>query len=127
MLMRACQSAIACVLALCGLVSIAPAQEFIGPSGQPIYRAECKADPSDCLRSAGATCQGPYQVVDSESHAGGMLADILPGPVTWFSMLYQCGPSDGRMPTFQFRGPEYRPPSFASCSVFGQSVYCWGS
>jgi hypothetical protein len=28
----------------------------------------------------------------------------MPGPVTWYSMTYQCGPSDGKMPAFAFRG-----------------------
>src|SRR5262249_2062852 len=40
---------------------------------------------------------GPYQILDSESHAGGLLADILPGPVTWYTMSYVCGPSDGKI------------------------------
>jgi hypothetical protein len=33
----------------------------------------------------------------SHNHAGGLLADILPGPVTWYAMSYTCGPSDGRL------------------------------
>jgi hypothetical protein len=28
----------------------------------------------------------------------------MSGPVTWYSVTYQCGPSDGKMPTFTFRG-----------------------
>ena len=43
----------------------------------------------------------PYAVVDSHSNAGGLLADILPGPVTWYTMVYQCGRA-GAFPQFPF-------------------------
>jgi hypothetical protein len=36
------------------------------------------------------------KILNSESHAGGLLADILPGPVTWYTMTYVCGASDGK-------------------------------
>lgn len=103
------------------------AETIMSPSGVPLNKATCKNNPGDCLNQAGRTCGGPYQVFDSESHAGGLLADWLPGPVTWYSMLYQCGASDGRMPSFEFRGPQWKPPSVSSCTLMGQSVYCWGS
>lgn len=117
------------VAALVALSLVAPAyaEIILSPSGQPLNKATCKSDPGGCLNEAGRACGGPYQVIDSESHAGGMLADWLPGPVTWYSMLYQCGASDGRMPSFDFRGPQWRTPSMTSCSVMGQSVYCWGN
>jgi len=102
------------------------AETVMSPSGVPLQKASCKVNPNDCLNQAGRTCGGSYQVIDSESHAGGMLADWLAGPVAWYTMLYQCGASDGRLPTFEFRGPQYRAPSMASCTMFGQSVYCWG-
>jgi hypothetical protein len=57
-------------------------------------------------------------VVDSYSKAGGLVADILPGPVTWYYMSYQCGKSDGRMPSFAFRGQNYqRPPVVVSTAL----------
>ena len=36
--------------------------------------AKCNASPQGCYREASKTCQGSYQVLDSESHAGGLLA-----------------------------------------------------
>jgi hypothetical protein len=29
--------------------------------------------------------------------------DTSPGPINWYTMTYQCGPSDGKMPTFAAR------------------------
>ena len=97
-----------------------------GPSGATINQAKCNGNSNVCLKQAAKTCNGPYQVVDSSSNAGGLLADIIPGPVIWYKMTYQCGPSDGRLPTFQFRGPEYRPPVTATttCNGFGNTVTC---
>ncbi len=76
-------------------LSVLPAQAdtIIGPSGKPLDQVKCKMDPQDCYRQAGKLCKGSYQVIDSESHSGGLLADIIPGPVTWYSMVFQCGPS----------------------------------
>ena len=78
-----------------------------GPSGKPLSTAKCSYSSSGCLQQASQACAGPYQVLDSESHAGGLVADILPGPVTWYTLTYQCGPSDGKMPTFAFRGQQF--------------------
>lgn len=115
--------------AACTLLSAGPAAAgpIYSPTGIPMEQASCKSNPMGCFEQASNRCQGPYQVLDSESHAGGLLADWLPGPVTWYSMVYQCGPSNGQMPAFEFRGPEWRAPSMASCSIYGQSVYCWGN
>jgi len=33
-----------------------------------------------------------------------------------------CGPSDGRLAGFPFRGPRYKPPSITTCSQFGNTV-----
>lgn len=111
------------------LLSIGPshAETIFAPSGAVLEVAKCKGSSADCMRQAGRVCGGSYQVIDSESHAGGALADLMPGPVTWYSMIFQCGPSDGKMPNFEARGPEYRPPSMTSCTLVGQSVLCWGS
>ena len=79
---------------------------YIGPSGKTVHQTKCKVDTSGCFQNASNTCGGAYNVLSSESHAGGMLADLLPGPVTWFGMSYECGPSSGNQPTFPFRGPQ---------------------
>lgn len=63
-------------------------------------------------------------MLDSESHAGGLVADVLPGPVTWYGMTFACGPSDGRMPSFAFRGQTYRPPTVTNCQKHGNMVSC---
>jgi hypothetical protein len=78
---------------------------FKGPSGATVSTAKCSQSSAGCLQQASQACGGPYQVVDSDSHSGGLLADAMPGRVTWYSLSYQCGPSDGKMPTFAFRGP----------------------
>lgn len=97
-----------------------------GPSGQAVRQTKCNGSPDACLRAANKTCKGPYQVVDSSSNSGGLVADILPGPVTWYKMTYQCGPTDGRMPTFPFRGPGYVVPraTTTTCNGFGNTVRC---
>jgi hypothetical protein len=43
-------------------------------------------------------------VLDSESHYGGIVSDAMAGATMWFTMTYQCGRSDGKMPTFALRG-----------------------
>jgi hypothetical protein len=77
---------------------------FTAPSGATANTAKCSYSPNGCYQQASQTCGGPYLVLDSESHAGGALADALPGPVTWYAMTYQCGPSDGKLPGLPFRG-----------------------
>jgi hypothetical protein len=74
--------------------------------------------------------------LDSHSKAGGLIADLLPGPITWYYMSYQCGKSDGKMPTFGFRGQSFQPPpvvvapaytprtTTTNCNRFGNSVSC---
>ena len=101
------------------------------PSGATIQQAKCTGSPNACMNQAGKKCGGPYQVMDSSSNAGGILADIIPGPVIWYKLSYICGQSDGRMPTFQFRGPQYTPPPVRitrpkqrTCNAIGNSVYC---
>ena len=69
---------------------------------------KCKESPRDCIRKAENKCNGSFRTVHSESHAGGLLDDKIPGPVTWYYLEYQCGYSDGRMPQFPFRGAHYQ-------------------
>ena len=87
---------------------VSSSQEMmIGPSGQQMAVAKCSQSPAGCYQQATQTCQGSYQVTDSYRRMGGLAADLIPGPVTWYYMTYQCGPSDGRTPTFPFRGQDY--------------------
>jgi hypothetical protein len=79
---------------------------FNGPSGAAVNTAKCSSSSDGCLQKASQTCGGhPYQVLDSESHLGGLLTDAFGSVATWYTMTYQCGPSDGKLPTFAFRGP----------------------
>lgn len=76
------------------------------PSGEKIYETKCKADPHDCGSTAREQCDGGFEATSSESHAGGIAADALPGPMTWFSMTFRCGGSS-ELPTFPARGANY--------------------
>lgn len=100
---------------------------FTGPSGQEIHTAKCSQAPTGCYAESSKVCNGSFQVLDSDSHAGGLIADILPGPVTWYGMTYSCGKSDGRLPSFPFKGQQYIPsagPVITNCQSFGNSVSC---
>jgi hypothetical protein len=101
----------ATLLALLVSCVVVSAETFIGPDGKPVNQAKCRVSPRGCYDEAHDTCSGPYQIIDSESHAGGILADILPGPVTWYSFTYACGRSDGRLASFPLRGAAPRMPN----------------
>jgi hypothetical protein len=121
------------ILALSGCVPDEPTS-FAAPSGELAHTVRCTADSGQCMSKAAATCSGPYQVLDSYSNAGGLVADIIPGPVTWYTMSFSCGASDGRMPSFPFRGGQMVMPSIPARSVpttqrtncigYGNSVSC---
>jgi hypothetical protein len=124
-------------IALSGCVA---SNAFVDPSGAQVQTTKCNTSPQACFQRATETCGGPYQVIDSHSNAGGLLADFLPGPVAWYSMTYRCGQSDGQMPRFAFRGPNYTPPAVVvapaavvaptpvptttNCQRFGDQVTC---
>ena len=131
-------SLIAAVLTLSGCASTA-VKEYRAPDGTSIKTVKCVSDSSKCFMNASQSCapSGTYRVLSSESHAGGALADWIPGPFTWYSMTYSCGPSDGRMPDFVFGGPQYIPPppppapviikqkpTTTTCSTIGNTVTC---
>lgn len=61
------------------------------PGGAEYFKAKCKSDIEDCANDAREQCGGAYTVVHRESHAGGLLADALPGPVTWYTVTFRCG------------------------------------
>jgi len=116
------------------------AETFIGPSGKPVQQAKCQMSPTGCYQQASAACHGPYQILDSERHSGGLFMDLMPGPVMWYSMTYSCGHSDGRLGTFELRGagrvvPRFnvpavqapRAPTMTNCSRIGNSVTCYSN
>jgi hypothetical protein len=81
---------------------------LVGPSGKPLASApvaKCRV-PAGCYEQATKDCRGgPYQILDSDSHAGGLFGDFFgPGPIVWYEMSYVCGPSDGRLADFPYRG-----------------------
>lgn len=96
-----------------------------GPGGNTIQTSRCTTSPEGCYTEAAKKCRSSYQVVDSYSKAGGTLADVTPGPVTWYYMTYQCGKSDGRLPSFPFRGPQYTPPKTTQCTQHGKTTSCY--
>lgn len=109
-------------------------QEIAAPSGVTVNYVKCSGKSSKCLNKAGSYCDGSYQVIDSESHAGGIFADLLPGPVAWYSMTFLCGTSDGKFPKFPkfaFRGPQFQMPSIVipqtvrtTCRRTGNTTRC---
>ena len=100
---------------------------FSAPDGSTYKTVKCSQNSFECMQKASKSCpSGKYKVVSSESHAGGLVADIFPGPVTWYSITYVCGKSDGKMPTFPFTGQKYTPPVQHNVNVrHSGSVYVY--
>lgn len=115
-------------------------KEFKAPDGSAVKTVKCTSDTSKCFEKASQSCpvDSSYLVKSSESHMGGVLADIFPGPVTWYSMTYSCGVSDGKMPDFAFTGERMtfpmpvaptpviikQKPTYTNCSKVGDYVNC---
>jgi hypothetical protein len=127
---------LASILALSGC---AGTKTFTGPTGETINTTKCKYDESQCFIDASDTCKGPYQVIASSRSTGGLLADAIPGPVTWYKMTYSCGKSDGTIPQFQSDGrqliiPQFQPvitvipptqiPQQIRCTTIGNTTNC---
>ncbi len=114
--------------------------QFQGPDGTLVKTVKCSSDNTKCFNAAKESCpgEGTYSVISSASRAGGLAADILPGPVTWYYMTYVCGTPDGLMPEFKFTGQQYVPqppkqkptviirekPSSTTCTGYGNSITC---
>ncbi|GMG84417.1 hypothetical protein LNKW23_36330 [Paralimibaculum aggregatum] len=108
-----------------GASSVTGVSSVAGPGGAPPNRVRRSRAPDACCAAASRTCGGgSHQVPGSASHAGGLLADVLPGPVTWYGMTFACGPSDGRPAGFPPRGAAQRAPGFATCNTIGNSTNC---
>jgi len=110
--------------------------QFQAPDGTSTKTVKCTSDPTKCFAAATENCppKGTYQVIGSASRAGGLAADVIPGPVTWYYMTFVCGPSDGSMPEFKFTGQQYVPPpppvvvkqapTTTNCTAIGNTVNC---
>ena len=72
-----------------------------------VHEVKCKTESELCIREAIRVCGTDYHVIDSESHAGGLISDAIAGPVTWYSMIFECPNSRGSKPTFVHRGNTY--------------------
>ena len=123
------------IVAVSGCVPEEPTT-FATPSGRSAHTVRCIGDSGQCMQKAAATCSGRYQVLDSYSNAGGLVADIIPGPVIWSTLTFACGATDGQIPTFPFRGERMSMPIFppapaqiqsnatTRCSSFGDTLTC---
>ena len=119
------------LLASCATTSVS---QFQAPDGTAVKNVKCNSDATKCFAAATQSCsgEGTYRVIGSASRAGGLAADLIPGPVTWFYMTYICGPSDGRMPEFAFTGQQYVPPpspimvqpTTTTCATIGSNTTC---
>jgi hypothetical protein len=116
------------VMALTAFPAYADVSSFRGPDGATIHKVTCQSDEAECYQQAAAVCGKSYQIMGSESHAGGLLADWGPGPVTWYSMNVRCGASDGRTARFEHRGGVYVPPRpfYLQCGSDYYGVECGG-
>lgn len=62
------------------------------PDGKPALKVKCKGDRADCLEMAGVSCgTSGYHILSEDAHSGGLAADLLPGPVPWWTMVVKCG------------------------------------
>lgn len=106
------------VLLACALMVSAPAfaqTSFVLPNGAQALQTRC-LNPTSCYSTARASCGGgTYQVINSESRTYGFL--------TWNTMQYVCGRSDGRLATFPHRGPYFRQ---WNCDSY-EGVYGWSN
>lgn len=93
--MRLLPLALLAGLAACGTgTGVTPASpEAGGGTGERYFTAKCKSDVADCVAHANETCNGRHTELRRESHAGGLLADAIPGPVTWYTLTFRCGGS----------------------------------
>ncbi len=105
-------------------------KSYTGPTGEKVSTVRCTRETSPCFEKASEVCNGgSYRVTNSYRNAGGLFADVLPGPVTWYTMSIVCGSSDSLMPTFPLRGSEPAMPAMPSvqqteCQQFGNTINC---
>jgi hypothetical protein len=58
---------------------------------QSVNSVKCNIDFKNCLETIRSVCGGKYHIHSRGTHMGGLLADILPGPIVWFTAAYSCG------------------------------------
>lgn len=97
---------LAAICLLPGCLAGAKVKSYTGPTGEIVSTIRCTQETGTCFEKASQQCNGPYRVTDSYRNAGGLFADVIPGPVTWYTMSIICGKSDGVMPAFPLRGTE---------------------
>ena len=102
--------------------------------GEPAYKIKCSNTPESCLEEAYNKCNGgAFTTIYSDSHAGGFLADFIPGPTTWYALTFKCGGA-GTMPQFPWRGTTTQEaiqmmqttpaPTTTNCRKSGNRVRC---
>lgn len=105
-------------------------RSYVGPTGETVNTVRCTREPTACFETASDTCSGgSYRVISSYRNAGGLYADVFPGPVTWYTMDIVCGPADGRLPEFPLRGeepsmPDSSPTYNTTCREVGGALKC---
>lgn len=109
-------SAVVFFLAGCGGASGSTREVATTPTGVKIFESKCRDSALDCGLVAQKQCyERGFEALSGESHPGGAIADLVPGPFTWFSMQFRCGGSS-EMPTFVSGAPE---PSVAGALLGG--------
>ena len=63
---------------------------FVSPEGESIYYTKCNVSEEGCLKDIAENCPSGYNTINTETHMGGILADLIPGPVRWWSITYSC-------------------------------------
>ena len=100
------------------------------PSGVTVDYVKCSRNPNRCMNAAAEYCEGSYQVIGSESHPGTIVSDVFAGSVTWYSMTFLCGVSDGQMPAFPYQRKAdppstIIPPGLSTvCKAIGRGKSC---
>ena len=89
-----------------GLISGCSSTEAVKTNayGGDTYKVKCKNTPEACLEEAYTKCNGEtFTTLYSDSHAGGILADLMPGPTTWYALTFKCGGEETK-PNFPWVG-----------------------
>lgn len=57
---------------------------------QSFNTVKCNIDFKNCLETIRSVCGGKYDIHSRGAHMGGLLADIIPGPIVWYTAVYSC-------------------------------------
>jgi S1-C subfamily serine protease len=58
---------------------------------QSVNSVKCNIDFKNCLETIRSVCGSKYHIHSRGHHMGGLLADIIPGPIVWYTAVYSCG------------------------------------